>query len=228
MAKVALIEDDRDLFELVEHNLRAQGYDVVGQRTAEGALRFLRAAQPDLIVLDVLLPEGDGIEICRQVRADPQLARTPVIFLTALGSETDRVIGLEIGGNDYIVKPFSVRELTARVKIHLGSRRDSTDILRVGPLELNRTQLTVKMDGNPVELTATEFRLLEHLMRHPRQVFRRDRLLDAVWGDRRDVLERTVDAYIVRLRNKIEKDPSKPRWIRSRRGVGYTLHPGDD
>lgn len=228
MPKVALIEDDRDLFELVEHALRKQGYEVQGQRTAHSALGFLKSAQPDLIILDVLLPEGDGIEICRQVRADAQLARTPVIFLTALGSETDRVIGLEIGGNDYIVKPFSVRELIARVKIHLQSRAARSDVLRAGPLELNTSQFTVTRDGKPVAVTATEFRLLEHLMRHPGQVFRRDRLLDAVWGDRRDVLERTVDAYIVRLRNKIETDPAKPRWIRSRRGVGYTFQADGD
>jgi len=226
MAKVALIEDDPDLFELVEHNLRQQGYEVVGQRTAEGALRFLKGARPDLIILDVLLPEGDGIEICRQVRADPQLERIPVVFLTALGSEMDRVIGLEIGGNDYIVKPFSVRELVARIKIHLRARPDSPDVLRAGPIELDSAQFTVTLDGAPISLTATEFRLLEHLMRHPGQVFRRERLLDAVWGDRRDVLERTVDAYIVRLRNKLEKDPSNPRWIRSLRGVGYTLDAG--
>ncbi|MBI1357056.1 MAG: response regulator [Acidobacteria bacterium] len=223
MAKVALIEDDRDLYELVEHTLRQQGHEVVGQRTAAGALPFLRSAKPDLVVLDVLLPEGDGIEICRLVRADQGLRQTPVIFLTALGSETDRVLGLEIGGNDYIVKPFSVRELAARVKIHLRAKPEDGDVLRSGPLELHRSQYTVKLDGDPVALTATEFRLLEHLMRHPGQVFRRERLLDAVWGDRRDVLERTVDAYIVRLRNKLEKDPANPRWIRSMRGVGYTF-----
>jgi DNA-binding response OmpR family regulator len=223
MATIAVIEDDRDLFELVEYALRAAGHDVVGQRTAEGALGFLRAARPDLIVLDVLLPEGDGIEICRQVRADPLLERTPVIFLTALGGETDRVIGLEIGANDYVVKPFSVRELIARVKIHLRASSGAREVLRAGPLELDAGQRTVTVDGKPASLTATEFRLLEHLMRHPGQVFRRERLLDAVWGDRRDVMERTVDAYIVRLRNKLEKDPSKPRWIRSRRGVGYTF-----
>ena len=223
MSTIALIEDDRDLYELVEHTLRQQGYEVVGQRTAAGALSFLRAAKADLIILDVLLPEGDGIEICRQVRADQGLRHTPVVFLTALGSETDRVIGLEIGGNDYIVKPFSVRELAARVKIHLRSRTADADVLRAGPLELHSSQCSVKLHGEPVALTATELRLLEHLMRHPGQVFRRERLLDAIWGDRRDVLERTVDAYIVRLRNKIEKDPSNPRWIRSMRGVGYTF-----
>ena len=228
MAKIALIEDDPDLYELVEHSLRVQGHEVVGQQTAGGALAYLKNAQPDLIVLDVLLPEGDGIEICRQVRADSQLARTPVIFLTALGSETDRVIGLEIGGNDYMVKPFSVRELVARVKIHLRAQAPDAEILRAGPLELNGSQFTVTKHGETIALTATEFRLLEHLMRHPGQVFRRERLLDAVWGDRRDVLERTVDAYIVRLRNKLEVDPSKPRWIRSRRGVGYTFQAADD
>lgn len=223
MHRIALIEDDADLFELLEHSLRGRGYDFCGLHTGEGALQFLRARKPDLLLLDIMLPAQDGIEICRAVRADPALRELPIIFLTARDSETDRVLGLEIGGNDYVVKPFSVRELHARIKIHLPNRAEAREILRAGPIELNRSQFTVKRHGRPVSLTATEFRLLEHLMSSPGRVFRRDRLLDAVWGDRRDILERTVDAYIVRLRNKIEEEPSKPRWIRSMRGVGYSF-----
>ena len=223
MSTIAVIEDDADLHELLLHTLRQNGYEALGSTTGEGALAFLRNKKPDLLLLDILLPGQDGIEICRQVRADPSLKSIPVIFLSALGDETDRVLGLEIGGNDYIVKPFSVRELLARIKIHLRVDPQQAEVLAIGPIELNRTQYIVRLGGQPVSLTATEFRLLEHLMRRPGQVFRRDALLEAAWADRTNVMERTVDAYIVRLRNKLEDNPSKPRYIRSVRGVGYTF-----
>lgn len=223
MTKIAVIEDDADLHELLLHTLRQNAYEAVGLKTGEGALTFLRNEKPDLLLLDILLPGQDGIEICRQVRAEASVKSTPIIFLSALGDETDRVLGLEIGGNDYLVKPFSLRELLARIKIHLRSAPDQPEVLTAGPIELNRTQYIVRLRGEPVSLTATEFRLLEHLMRRPGQVFRRDALLEAAWADRADVMERTVDAYIVRLRNKLEDQPSKPRYIRSVRGVGYTF-----
>lgn len=227
MRKIAVIEDDADLHDLLLHTLRQNGYEAAGLKTGEGALAFLRGAKPDLVLLDILLPGQDGIEICRQVRGEPALKAVPIIFLTALADETDRVLGLEIGGNDYVVKPFSLRELMARVKIHLRGENEQNEILTAGPIELNRTQYAVRLRGAPVSLTATEFRLLEHLMRRPGQVFRRDALLDAAWADRTDVMERTVDAYIVRLRNKLEDSPSKPRYIRSVRGVGYTFREAD-
>ena len=227
MRKIAVIEDDADLHGLLLHTLRQNGYEALGLKTGQGALEFLRESRPDLILLDILLPGQDGIEICRQARSDQTLKSVPIIFLTALGDETDRVLGLEIGGNDYVAKPFSLRELMARIKIHLRALPDQTEILTGGPIELNRTQYIVRLRGEPVSLTATEFRLLEHLMRRPGQVFRREALLDAAWADRTDVMERTVDAYIVRLRNKLEDNPSKPRYIRSVRGVGYTFRDGD-
>ena len=223
MRKIAVIEDDADLHELLLYTLKQNGYEAVGQKTGEGALAFLRNAKPDLILLDILLPGQDGIEICRQARSEPALKAIPIIFLTALGDETDRVLGLEIGGSDYVVKPFSLRELMARIKIHLRAETDAHEVLTAGPIELNRTQYIVRLRGELVSLTATEFRLLERLMRRPGQVFRRAALLDAAWADRGDVMERTVDAYIVRLRNKLEDNPSKPRYIRSVRGVGYTF-----
>ncbi len=227
MRKIAVIEDDSDLVELLQYRLEQERYEVVSLRTGDGAVDFLRSTRPDLVVLDVMLPGQDGIEICRRLRSDRILQSVPVIFLTARTSEADRVLGLEIGGNDYIVKPFSVRELCARIKIQLRGKPARRTVLRAGPIELDRSQFTVKRDGHPVALTATEFRLLEHLMSCPDQVFRRDRLLDAVWGQRRDVLERTVDAYIVRLRSKLEPKPSQPRWIQSLRGVGYTFRAGE-
>ncbi len=223
MPEIAVIEDDTDLLGLLRHRLTEQGYDVSTLATGVGALQFLQSARPDLILLDVMLPGQDGLDICRAVRNDPTLKTTPIIFLTARASETDRVLGLELGGNDYLVKPFSVRELLARIKIHLGATEPSTEQIEVGPIALNRSQFSVRLNGQAVSLTATEFRLLEHLMTYPGQVFSRSRLLDAVWGHDKDVMERTVDACIVRLRNKVEEEPSNPRWIRSLRGVGYTF-----
>jgi DNA-binding response OmpR family regulator len=223
MPKIAVIEDDNDLLALLRHRLEQAGYAVAARDTGDRAVEFLRQNKADLVLLDVMLPEQDGLDICRQVRADQSLKSTPIIFLTARSSETDRVLGLELGGNDYLVKPFSVRELLARIKIHLRETPKKTDLIKAGPIELNRTQFTVQIDGNPVSLTATEFRLLEHLMSYPDQVFSRERLLDAVWGHGKDVMERTVDACIVRLRNKVEPEPSNPRWIQSLRGVGYTF-----
>jgi DNA-binding response OmpR family regulator len=223
MSTIAVIEDDADLLELLRHRLSEQGYAVSTLATGIGALSFLQASRPDLILLDVMLPGQDGLDICRAVRANAVLKATPIIFLTARASETDRILGLELGGSDYLVKPFSVRELLARVKIHLGAVHASTDLLEAGPIELNRSQFSVRLNGHAVTLTATEFRLLEHLMTYPGQVFSRSRLLDAVWGHDKDVMERTVDACIVRLRNKVEDEPSNPRWIQSLRGVGYTF-----
>jgi DNA-binding response OmpR family regulator len=223
MPKIAVIEDDADLLALLRHRLEQAGYSVAIRETGDLAVEFLRRNKADLVLLDVMLPEQDGLDICRQVRADQNLKTTPIIFLTARSSETDRVLGLELGGNDYLVKPFSVRELLARIRIHLREAPKKTDLVKAGPIELNRAQFTVQVNGSSVSLTATEFRLLEHLLSYPDHVFSRERLLDAVWGHGKDVMERSVDACIVRLRNKIEPEPSNPRWIQSLRGVGYTF-----
>lgn len=227
MKKIALIEDDPDLFELLQHNLRQQSYEFAGRQTGDAAMDFLHRERPDLLLLDVMLPGQDGIEICKQVKADSELRTMPVVFLSALDSETDRVLGLEIGAEDYIVKPFSIRELLARVKARLRPQPATPEVERLqsGPLELDSARHSVHLRGVPIPLTATEFRLLEYFMRHPWRVFHRSRLLDAVWTHRNDVLERTVDAYVVRLRNKLEDDPSQPRWIESVRGVGYRFCP---
>jgi DNA-binding response OmpR family regulator len=182
-----------------------------------------RQARPDLILLDIMLPGMDGLQVFQALKANPVLRQSPVIFLTARASETDRVVGLELGANDYVVKPFSIRELLVRVRIQLAARNPRLDLLKAGPLELDRGSCKVFLRGEPVNLTATEFRLLEHLMSSPGQVFNRDRLLDAVWGQGRSVMERTVDAYIVRLRNKLEAEPDNPRFIQSLRGVGYSF-----
>ena len=223
MKTIATIEDDGDLLQLLRYNLELKGYNVVSTDSGLDALSLCREARPDLILLDVLLPGVDGLQVFEELKSTDGLRQVPVIFLTALGSESDRVAGLELGANDYVVKPFSIRELLVRIRIQLAARSPRPDVLKAGPLELDRGRCKVFLDGEPVHLTATEFRLLEHLMSSPGHVFNRDRLLDAVWGQGRSVLERTVDAYIVRLRNKIEAEPDHPRFIQSLRGVGYSF-----
>ncbi len=226
MKKILLIEDDADLFSLLKYNLEREGYALVGSQTGKGAVELCRREKPDLVILDIMLPDSDGLEICRSVRSHPELSHIPVIFLTAKATETDRIVGLELGADDYIVKPFFVRELVARVKVHLRDRAVSPKVLKAGALELNSTTCTVRLKEQPVALTATEFKLLEFLMSHPGAVFSRDQLLDAVWGHGRAVTARTVDVYILRLRQKIEDDPANPVYLHSSRGFGYSFSPG--
>jgi len=223
MKKIVLIEDDQDLYSLVEYNLEKEGFAVEGSQTGRGALDLCRRERPDLVILDIMLPDSDGLEICKSIRANSDLGHVPVIFLTARASETDRIVGLELGANDYIVKPFFVRELIARVKIHFRGQAPISKLLKSGDLELDRARRRVHLNGQEVTLTATEFRLLEFLMSRPGVVFNREQLLDAVWGHDRAVTDRTVDVYILRLRQKIEIDGA-PAFIRSVRGFGYSFN----
>ncbi|MGH9771487.1 MAG: response regulator [Candidatus Acidiferrales bacterium] len=223
MKKIALVEDDPDLFALLKYNLEKEGFAVAGTQTGKGALDLCSREQPDLLLLDIMLPDSDGLEICRQIRAHPRLANVPLIFLTARASETDRVVGLELGANDYIVKPFFIRELIARVKTQLRGQTPVQRTVRLAGIELERDSCRVLRNGAEVALTATEFRLLEHLMGRPGIVFSREQLLDAVWGLDKSVTYRTVDVHILRLRQKLETDPSNPSLILSVRGFGYTF-----
>jgi DNA-binding response OmpR family regulator len=224
MRKVAVIEDDVDLFGLIKYNLEKEGFAVVGSQTGRGALELCRREKPDLLLLDIMLPDSDGLEICKAVRANPELAHIPIIFLTARISETDRIVGLELGANDYIIKPFFVRELVARIKIQFRGQASTTRVLKAANLELDRSSCQARLENNPLTLTATEFRLLEFLMTRPGVVFSREQLLDAVWGHDRAVTDRTVDVYNLRLRQKIESDPANPLFIRSVRGFGYSFN----
>ena len=224
MRKIALIEDDVDLYALVKYNLEKDGFAVVGAQTGRGVIDLCRRERPDLILLDIMLPDSDGLEICKGIRQHPELAHVPVIFLTARASETDRIVGLELGANDYIVKPFFVRELIARIKIQFRGQTNVTRVLKAANLELDRSRCEARLDGTLLTLTATEFRLLEFLMSRPGVVFSREQLLDAVWGHDRAVTDRTVDVYILRLRQKIEGDPTNPTLIRSVRGFGYSFN----
>ncbi|MCU1292441.1 MAG: two component transcriptional regulator, winged helix family [Bryobacterales bacterium] len=224
MRKVAVVEDDADLYALIKYNLEKEGFAVTGTQTGRGVVELCRRDRPDLLLLDIMLPDSDGLEICKAVRAHPELAHIPIIFLTARASETDRIVGLELGANDYIVKPFFVRELIARIKIQFRGQTNATRVLKAAGLELDRSSCQAKLEGNLLTLTATEFRLLEFLMSRPGVVFSREQLLDAVWGHDRAVTDRTVDVYVLRLRQKIEVDPANPVFIRSVRGFGYSFN----
>jgi DNA-binding response OmpR family regulator len=223
MKKIALIEDDSDLFALLKYNLEKEGFALVGSQTGKGAIELCRRERPDLILLDIMLPDSDGLDICKGIRSHPELAHIPVIFLTARASETDRIVGLELGANDYIVKPFFIRELIARIKIQFRGTAAPARTLKAAGLELDRSSCRVRLNGEELSLTATEFRLLEFLMTRPGIVFSREQLLDGVWGHDRAVTDRTVDVYILRLRQKIESDATNPVYIRSVRGFGYSF-----
>jgi len=224
MKKILLIEDDSDLFALLKYNLEKEGYQFTGSQTGKGAVDLCRRERPDLILLDIMLPDSDGLEICRAIRAHTDLSHIPVIFLTARATETDRIVGLELGANDYIVKPFFVRELIARIKIQFRTHSQAPKTLKSGGIELDRTACRAFLDGAELTLTATEFKLLEFLMSRPGVVFSREQLLNAVWGHDRAVTDRTVDVYILRLRQKIEQDAANPIYIRSVRGFGYSFN----
>jgi DNA-binding response OmpR family regulator len=218
-----LIEDDSDLFSLLQFNLEKEGFAFAGLRTGKGAIEFCRRERPDLILLDVMLPDSDGLEICKALRHHPDLAHVPIIFLTARSAEADRIVGLELGANDYIVKPFFIRELIARIKIPFRSQPQQPKVLKSGGLELDPATCRVTLHGKELPLTATEFRLLEVLMSRPGIVFSREQLLDCVWGNDRVVTDRTVDVHVLRLRQKTEADPANPQLIRSVRGFGYSF-----
>ncbi len=223
--RIVLIEDDTDLYALLKYNLEKEGFSLAGSQTGRGALDLCRRVRPDLVLLDIMLPDSDGLDICKGIRNDTELAQTPIIFLTARASETDRIVGLELGANDYIVKPFFIRELIARIKLQFRTQTAPARVLKAGSVELDRSSCQVKLAGEPLALTATEFRLLEFLMTRPGVVFSREQLLNAVWGQDRAITDRTVDVYILRLRQKIERDPAAPRLIHSVRGFGYSFEP---
>lgn len=225
MKKIVLIEDDADLYSLIQYNLEKEGFAFAGSQTGKGGLDLCRRERPDLIILDIMLPDSDGLDLCKRIRSQPELSTIPVFFLTARASETDRIVGLELGANDYIVKPFFVRELIARIKNQFRQQTaPASSLLKSNGLELDRTRCQVHLDGREVPLTATEFKLLEFLMSRPGIVFSREKLLDGVWGHDRAVTDRTVDVYVLRLRQKIEV-PDGPPFIRSVRGFGYSFNP---
>jgi two-component system phosphate regulon response regulator PhoB len=221
---IFLLEDDPDISRLVCHHLEAAGYLVRSYSRGTNLIPDAVRERPSLILLDIMIPDGDGMEICRHIRAaGGPLARTPIVFLTARSSEKDRIIGLELGADDYVSKPFSPNELVARIRAvlrrsegHLGPER-----IKVGELEIDSSAMTVTVRGNQVATTATEFRLLQYLASNAGRAVTRDQILDAVWSGSTFVGPRSVDVYIRKLREKIELDPERPQYLRTLRGTGY-------
>ncbi|MFD2045661.1 response regulator YycF [Ornithinibacillus salinisoli] len=225
--KILVVDDEQPIADILKFNLEKEGYEVVCAYEGDEAISLAGAESPDLVLLDIMLPNKDGYEVCREIRKTQTM---PIIMLTAKDSEIDKVLGLELGADDYVTKPFSNRELIARVKANLrrlqqvpeDSTRESKDI-SIGSLVIHPDAYTVTRDGAQIELTHREFELLHYLARHIGQVMTREHLLETVWGYDYFGDVRTVDVTVRRLREKIEESPSNPMWIVTRRGVGYYL-----
>jgi two-component system phosphate regulon response regulator PhoB len=219
--KILLVDDEPDALEVLGFKLRQAGYNALLAKDGERAITLARDERPALIVLDLMLPEVDGLEVCKILRRDPNTAAIPIIMLTARAAEMDRVLGLELGADDYVTKPFSPRELLLRIKkllVRAQSTEDTSAELRMGPLTLDVSRHEVTVAGEPLVLTATEFKLLEILIRRRGRVQTRDRLLQDVWGYDNPIDSRTVDTHMRRLREKLGDNA---RYLETVRGVGY-------
>jgi len=226
--RILVVDDDRSIVKVVRGYLEQAGFEVIMAYDGEGALHMLRSERPDLLVLDLMLPDRDGWEITRLIRGDSTLGQTPIIMLTARVEDTDKIIGLELGADDYITKPFNAREIVARVRSLLrrsqyGQNPVATQILRHGTLVLDPDQRIVTVDGTTVELTRTEFTLLQLLMGNMGHTFTRDELLEKSMGYAYEGMGRTLDTHISNLRKKIESDASSPTYIQTVYGIGYRM-----
>jgi DNA-binding response OmpR family regulator len=224
--RILVVDDDKEIVRLVRAYLEQAGYDVLPAYDGETALHAIRSERPDLVVLDLMLPGRDGWDITRIVRSDATLAATPIIMLTARVEDTDRIVGLELGADDYITKPFNPREVVARARAVL--RRSSGEpalphILQNGTLLMDLDRHEVQAAGRPVEVTPTEFELLRALMENPGHAFTRSELIERSLGYTYDGLDRTLDSHIKNLRRKVEPDPKDPTFIQTVYGVGYRL-----
>jgi two-component system, OmpR family, alkaline phosphatase synthesis response regulator PhoP len=224
--KILVVDDEKDIVDLVAYNFEKEGYEVLKAYDGEGAIRVARSEKPDMIVLDLMLPGIQGLEVCKEIRRNADTAGIPVIMLTARGEELDKVIGLEVGADDYVTKPFSVKELVARVKAVL-RRADArkmpgtAEIFEFKGLRIDFASYEVTVDGKKVSISRTEFNLLRFLSSNPGRVYSREQILDKVWGDESFVEPRTVDVHVRRLRAQIERDENNPHYIVTVRGVGY-------
>jgi phosphate regulon transcriptional regulator PhoB len=224
---ILVIEDEPDIRKLVNYNLTQERYKVLEAEDGEQALKLLQRARPNLVILDLMLPGMSGLELCRLLRERQDTAQLPILMLTAKAGEADKVVGLEMGADDYLAKPFSPREMVARVRAILrrsessAGAGDGQPSYEKGPLRIDFTTYEVFARGKAIKLTLKEFELLRFLTQNPNRVLSRDQLLDRVWGGETFVTPRTVDVHIRRLRKAIEKDDRHPRWILTLRGVGY-------
>jgi len=225
-ARILVVDDEKDLVELISYNLEKEGYSVFKAYNGEEALQVAESQKPDLVILDLMLPGMQGMEVCQLIRKNPAISTLPIIMVTAKGDEIDRILGLEMGADDYITKPFSVRELLARVRavirrFQASARQQPKKTFEFQGLRIDFTSHLVTINGQKVELSPTEFKILTFLAQHPGRVYTRDQILDHAWGDATFVEPRTVDVHIRRLRGRIEKDVSEPRYIQTVRGIGY-------
>ncbi len=225
---ILVVDDEKPIVEILKYNLEKEGFHVITAFDGETALKKAQDEEPDLIVLDIMLPVKDGFSVCREIRSS---CDTPIVMLTAKEMEMDKVLGLELGADDYVTKPFSAREVTARIKAVLrrsSVRNNEHDkrTMTVGKITVDRDELQVYNESRLVELTLREFNLLVFLMLKPGYVYSREQLLDQVWGYDYIGDDRTVDVTVRRLREKLEKDPAKPEYIHTKRGVGYFFKRG--
>jgi len=226
--RILVVDDEEDLVDLVAYNLEAAGFETARALTGHEALRVAAEARPDLVVLDVMLPDLQGFEVLRILRSRDATREVPVILLTARGGEPDRLAGFELGADDYVVKPFSPRELVARVRAVLkraAGREAEARPIRYGELEIDPGARRVWRGGQEIELAPQEYRLLEFLASHPNRVYSREALLQHAWDPDVVVDPRTVDVHVRRLRARLEPDPTRPRWIETVRGAGYRFNP---
>jgi phosphate regulon transcriptional regulator PhoB len=227
--KILVVEDEKDIRDLIRYNLEQEGFGVLEAEEGELALALVRRERPALVVLDIMLPGMSGLEICRLIRHEDEIARVPILMLTAKAAEVDKVVGLEMGADDYVTKPFSPRELLARVRAVL-RRAHGPEVERPhecyerGRLKIDFDTYQVVLDGREIELSLREFELLSFFVRHPKRVFERAQLLDTVWGRDTFVEPRTVDVHVRRLRMRIERDDARPELILTVRGVGYKFN----
>jgi DNA-binding response OmpR family regulator len=221
MTTVLVVEDEIEIARVVRDYLDNAGFEVIVVGDGGSAISSIRSSKPDLLVLDLGLPGRDGLDVAREIR---RWSNTPIVMLTARGDETDRVVGLELGADDYVVKPFSPKELVARIRAVLRRTRAAergAEILRAADVEVDTGKMRVTVDGRPVELTPTEFQLLSTLLAEPGRVFTRGQLLDAVHGVAIESYERAIDAHVKNIRRKIEPEPGSPRYLLTVHGVGY-------
>jgi two-component system phosphate regulon response regulator PhoB len=222
---VLVIDDEKDLIDLVRYNLEKEGYDVIAAYDGQSGLEVAMKHAPDLVVLDLMMPGMDGLQVCQRLRSDPRTARMPVIMLTAKATEADRIVGLELGADDYITKPFSPREVVARVKAVLrraASQHDEPSVIRSGELQIDLLGRDVTFAGHRISLTATEFRILQFLATRPNRVFNRDEIISAALNNDAAVFDRTVDVHITSIRRKLG---AAGDLIETVRGFGYKFRP---